>query len=558
MKTTFLLFAGFLLFIAIGSAGSQNIQTPITGTKDGSMSIVCTSDLYELTSIWASIFCSLNPGVKIKVIKKEYSSADLGANESLCFLSNKATGAINNNSNWKLAIGRDVIVPVFNLANPFSNGVNKYGISQEKLTLILQNTGKRNWGTILANAQTEPVHLYMVNDEAVKNGIAAFIKSTKLQFEGIIMGTTAEILKAVQNDPYAIGFCKVSDIQNENNLAAGIQFLPVDKNGNGSIDYMENIYTDVNTFQRGVWIGKYPKALVSNIYAVSNIKPANENELAFLKWVLTDGQQYMKDYGFSDLASSENLSQLDKLTPATINVNKEKDSSSAGIVLLVIVIILGGGLVVGALVRNYRKQNVITPDFNVPVSGFASESVMLPKGLYFDKTHTWSFLEKNGSVTVGIDDFLQHITGPVTKVELRKAGDRIRKGDVLFTIIQFGKQLNIYAPFSGTIKAYNEALLADSSKLNSSPYDLGWVYTMEPSSWIKDMQLMDLADKYRRWIDAEFSRLKEFLSVILEPESVEYAHVVMQDGGELKEGVLTDFGPEVWEDFQSNFLDTFR
>ena len=38
----------------------------------------------------------------------------------------------------------------------------------------------------------------------------------------------------------------------------------------------------------------------------------------------------------------------------------------------------------------------------------------------------------------------------------------------------------------------------------------------------------------------------------------EYAHVVLQDGGVIKEGVLSDFGPEVWEDFQSNFLDTYK
>jgi hypothetical protein len=26
----------------------------------------------------------------------------------------------------------------------------------------------------------------------------------------------------------------------------------------------------------------------------------------------------------------------------------------------------------------------------------------------------------------------------------------------------------------------------------------------------------------------------------------------------MKEGVLSGFGPEVWEDFQANFIDTFK
>jgi hypothetical protein len=29
---------------------------------------------------------------------------------------------------------------------------------------------------------------------------------------------------------------------------------------------------------------------------------------------------------------------------------------------------------------------------------------------------------------------------------------------------------------------------------------------------------------------------------------------VLQDGGEIKEGVLKNFGPEVWEEFQSSFI----
>jgi hypothetical protein len=30
--------------------------------------------------------------------------------------------------------------------------------------------------------------------------------------------------------------------------------------------------------------------------------------------------------------------------------------------------------------------------------------------------------------------------------------------------------------------------------------------------------------------------------------------VVLQDGGELKEGLLDEFGPEVWEEYQIRFM----
>jgi hypothetical protein len=59
---------------------------------------------------------------------------------------------------------------------------------------------------------------------------------------------------------------------------------------------------------------------------------------------------------------------------------------------------------------------------------------------------------------------------------------------------------------------------------------------------------------YREWLKTEFRRLKEFLMDSIRPGAVEYANV-LQDGGELKDCILKEFGPEAWEDFQTNFID---
>ena len=60
-------------------------------------------------------------------------------------------------------------------------------------------------------------------------------------------------------------------------------------------------------------------------------------------------------------------------------------------------------------------------------------------------------MEQNGIVKVGIDDFLQHITGPITRIKMKNEGDKVKKGEQILSLIQNGKQLNIYAPVSGTI-----------------------------------------------------------------------------------------------------------
>ncbi len=185
---------------------------------------------------------------------------------------------------------------------------------------------------------------------------------------------------------------------------------------------------------------------------------------------------------------------------------------------------------------------------------FNENSIRSPEGLYYDKTHTWAYMEEDGLVKIGIDDFLQHITGPLTRVKLKSPGERVKKGKYILSIIQEGKQLEVYAPVSGTIKEHNKILETDSSLINSSPYKDGWIYKIEPTNWLKEIQFMILGTKYKEWLKNEFTRLKEFLTEYINPGSPKYAYV-MQDGGDLKEGVLTDLGPELWEDFQTNFID---
>ena len=167
-------------------------------------------------------------------------------------------------------------------------------------------------------------------------------------------------------------------------------------------------------------------------------------------------------------------------------------------------------------------------------------------------------MEKDGIVKVGIDDFLQHITGTLTKIKMKEPGEKIRKGEKILSIIRNGKQLNIYSPVSGIIRERNPGLLTDSSIMNSSPYSEGWVYMIEPKNWVRETEFLFMGEKYKEWLKDEFKRLKDFFTVSVMSDSSVYQHIILQDGGELSDNVLADLSPEVWEDFQTNFIDTSR
>lgn len=211
---------------------------------------------------------------------------------------------------------------------------------------------------------------------------------------------------------------------------------------------------------------------------------------------------------------------------------------------------------VDALVQYSRKKSKVPEVSEVSSVIFNESSVSVPGGLYFDKTHTWAFMEKNGDVKIGIDDFLLHITGSLSRVKMKNNGEKLQKGEPAITIIQSGKQLTINAPVSGTVKFKNNQLTEDCTLVNSSPYYNGWVYTIVPSDWLSDIRLLIMAEKYKEWLKNEFTRLKDFLSVVKLKSNAESARIMLQDGGELKVNVLADMGPEVWEEFQAKFINT--
>ena len=226
-------------------------------------------------------------------------------------------------------------------------------------------------------------------------------------------------------------------------------------------------------------------------------------------------------------------------------------------VIIIIVAFLLLCISVDALVQYSRQKKSKAINFSsITIGIFNESSVDVPKGLYYDKSHTWAFMEKNGFVKIGIDDFLIRITGNINKLRMKEQGEKINKGEAVLSIIQNGKQLTIKSPISGIIKSINKQIIENPAIVNSSTFNEGWIYTIEPTNWTRELQFLLIADVYKEWLKNEFSRLKDFFATIRVSNNNEFATIILQDGGEIKENILADYGPEVWEDFQTKFINT--
>jgi glycine cleavage system H lipoate-binding protein len=219
----------------------------------------------------------------------------------------------------------------------------------------------------------------------------------------------------------------------------------------------------------------------------------------------------------------------------------------AGIIILVFI-----------LMFNRSKSKAEKSKIPGTLPAFNENTVNSPQGLYYDKTHTWAFLEHNGLVRLGIDDFIMHVTGTITRITMKECGEFVRRGEKIITLTKFGKQLSLYSPVSGTIKTRNIKLNENSSLVNNSPYTEGWVYLVEPKNWVREIQFMRMGDKHREWLKDEFIRLRNFFEGTLKARHINLEFAILQDGGELRENLLADQGPEVWEEFQRKFIDPSR
>lgn len=563
MKTRIFLTIALLLLSCI-YAVSKVAESGELNSSSGSINVTTSPELYNLTMKWANEYCRLNPTQKINVSKaSENNVSEMIRSGEIVFISEESYRKLNNHSAWSMVVGRDVIVPVMNAKNPLIDEIYLKGITTVKLAQIISNPENGNWGDLIGNAQKVPLHSYTTNDQSTQLVLKSLLNSNQSAIAGIQSLSSSEMISAIQKDPNAFGFCNLAQISDpeSQNLLEGLKFVPIDKNGNGKIDYMENIYANVESFARGVWIGKYPNGLSSDIYSVSSTKPDDVTEVAFLKWVLSDGQSFLNENGYSNLVYNERLAQLAKFGQPELYaaIPVERTSSFLSVLLLILFFIVMTGVVVELVFRLFRKRTKVGKESSSVSTGvFNEESVIIPKGLYFGKTHSWAFMKKNGSVRIGIDDFLQHITGKITRVELKGTGEKVKKGELLLSIIRKGKLLNIYSPISGTITEVNENLESNSSLLNSSPYSDGWVYLIEPTNWGLEIQYLLIAEKYKEVLKDEFLRLKDFFTTLIKANSHDFAYVTMQDGGELVDNPLAELGPNVWDDFQTKFIDTSK
>ena len=112
-----------------------------------------------------------------------------------------------------------------------------------------------------------------------------------------------------------------------------------------------------------------------------------------------------------------------------------------------------------------------------------------PDNLLYDPDNfVWVDVSNENSIKIGVIPILSSISGKLQSIKLKKEGTYIEKGKSLGSL-ESPKYFGIVrSPLNGKIKEINESILSKPKQVNDSPYELGWLSTIVPSNFNKDLK----------------------------------------------------------------------
>ncbi|ACE86272.1 glycine cleavage system protein GcvH [Cellvibrio japonicus] len=124
------------------------------------------------------------------------------------------------------------------------------------------------------------------------------------------------------------------------------------------------------------------------------------------------------------------------------------------------------------------------------------------KELKYLSSHEWARVEEDGTVTIGITDHAQDALGDVVYVETPEVGSRVSLGEEAGVVESVKAASDIYSLVSGKVVAVNELLQDAPETVNSSPYDEGWFFRVQPDD-VSELDEALSADEYRELLESE-------------------------------------------------------
>lgn len=306
------------------AGGSASSSGPEAGASDpgalsGTISVSGAFALYPMMTVWAEEFSRLHPGVQFDVqgggAGKGMTDAIAGAVD-IGMISRSIKPEEEAQGIFWVSVTKDAVFPIISEKNPVADGVMAKGITQEVFNKIYVTGEITTWGQVIGDPSvTDEIHVFTRSDAAGAAEQWAKYSGGKAQEDLLGVGVNGEppMVDTVMKDPLGIGYGNLNSIfdLSGGGLVPGILIPPIDINGNGQAD-VDETYTVKEDAFGAVATGKYPSPPARFENLATKGKPTGL-VLAFIQWILTDGQQYLEAAGYVPLTAEQQAESLAKL-----------------------------------------------------------------------------------------------------------------------------------------------------------------------------------------------------------------------------------------------------
>jgi phosphate transport system substrate-binding protein len=286
----------------------------------GKITISGAFALYPLTVKWAEEFQKLHPKVTINISAggagKGMADAlskmvDLGMYSKEISPEERAKGA------WFIAVAKDAVLPTVNAGNPVLKELKMKGMTRQLFYKIFITGEIKIWGEVAGTGSQDRVQPFTRSDACGAAEMWAKYIGKKNQEDLLGLGVNGDpgVADGVRKTRTGIGYNNLNfvyDMQTRK-VYEGIEVVPIDINGNGRIDPEENFYSTLDGVMKAIEEGRYPSPPARDLYLVAAAKPTNKNCVAFLQWILTDGQKFLTEAGYVALPQEKIKAGQDKL-----------------------------------------------------------------------------------------------------------------------------------------------------------------------------------------------------------------------------------------------------
>ncbi|MDO8688507.1 MAG: PstS family phosphate ABC transporter substrate-binding protein [Dehalococcoidia bacterium] len=305
-----------------GSSGATTQTAPNGSALKGRITVSGAFALYPMMVRWAEEFQKINPGVQIDI---SAGGAGKGATDALAGLAD--LGMVSRQvlpeevakGGVYVASVIDAVVPVASAGNPVKDDLLAKGIKKQAFVDIWIGGKTANWKDIFPGAKAfgkTDLHVYTRSDASGAADVWALFLGNKKQEDLLGVGVYGDpgLAEAVRKDPLGIGFNNIGYAYSAKTKqqVEGLLVIPIDLNENGKIDPEESVYGSLDDITTAITKGVYPSppARELNLLTLREFKGATRE---FVKWVLTEGQQYAPEAGYIPLPKDRVQQELDKI-----------------------------------------------------------------------------------------------------------------------------------------------------------------------------------------------------------------------------------------------------